>query len=110
MLRKSHQGKLLNTEFSWDINSLSHADTPIGVHWLIEKDMDRESISKIKNGKTAETSGLVSEIIRSSTYANCHWRKRNALETENYRTLKLTDRILKTLARVVEILTKQKVD
>ena len=49
----------MNTEFAWDGNSLSQADTITSVPYSIDKDTVRESISKIKNGKTAELPGVV---------------------------------------------------
>ena len=56
--------KHLNTDLAWDRNSLSQADTVINVHHLIEKDMVRESISKMKNGKAAGPLGVVSEMVK----------------------------------------------
>ena len=57
------QEKLLNTEVAWDRNSLSQADTITSIPCSIDKDTVRESISKIKNGKAAELSGVVSEMV-----------------------------------------------
>ena len=45
--------KWLGIGIGWDRNSLSQADTVSGVPHLIDKDMVRESISNMKNGKTA---------------------------------------------------------
>ena len=56
--------QLLNTEFAWDRNSLSHADTITSIPCSIDKDRVKESISKIKNGKAAELSGVVSEMVK----------------------------------------------
>ena len=56
---KTYHKKLLNTEFTWDRNSLSQADTITSIPCSIDKDTVRESISKIKNGKVAELSGVV---------------------------------------------------
>lgn len=55
----------LNTEFTCERNSLSHADTVGSVTHLIEQDMVCESISKIKNRKAAWASGVVSEIVKA---------------------------------------------
>ena len=60
---KSCHEKLLNTEFVWDSKSLSQADTITSIPCSIDKDTVRESISKIKNGKAAELSGVVSEMV-----------------------------------------------
>ena len=54
----------MNTEFTWDRNSLSQADTITSIPCSIDKDMVRESISKIENGKAAELSGVVSEMVK----------------------------------------------
>ena len=62
---KSYE-KILNTECAWDSNSLSQTGTVNGVPRLIEKGMVRESISQIKNGKTVEPSGVVSETVKTS--------------------------------------------
>ena len=56
---KSCHEKLLNTEFVWDRNSLIKTKT-----WS-DKDMVRESVSKIKNGKAAGPTDLVSETVKT---------------------------------------------
>ena len=58
---KLYHEKLLNTEFAWDRNSLSQADTITSIPCSIDKDMVGKSITKIKNGKGTELSGVVSE-------------------------------------------------
>ena len=57
---------LLITEFASDRNSLSQAETVKNVPHFIDKDMIRESISKMKNEKAAGPSGLVSEMIKAA--------------------------------------------
>ena len=47
--RKSYHEKLLNKEFAWDRKSLSQVDAVRSLSQLIDKDMVRESISKMKN-------------------------------------------------------------
>ena len=47
MTWKSYHEKLSNTQFAWDRNSLSQADTVSGIPYLIEKEMVKESISKM---------------------------------------------------------------
>ena len=66
---KSYHEKLLDTEFAWDRNSLSQADTITSISCSIYKDMVRESISKTKNGKAAELSGVVSEMVKTAREA-----------------------------------------
>ena len=61
---KIYHEKLLNTEFPWDRNSVSQTNRITSIPCSIDKDMVRESISKIKNGKTAELSGVVSEMVK----------------------------------------------
>ena len=60
---KSYPERLLNKEFARERNSLSQADTITSVPCLIDKDMVRESISKIKKGKAAVLSGVLSEMV-----------------------------------------------
>ena len=63
---KIYQEKLLNTEVAWDRNSLFQADIITSIPCSIDKDMIRESISKIKNGNAAELSGVVSEMLKTA--------------------------------------------
>ena len=58
--------KLLNTELAWYRNSLPHAGLPSDVPRLIDKGKLKESINEIKNGEAAETSGLVSEMVKKA--------------------------------------------
>ena len=59
----------MNTEFEWDRTSLSQADTITSIPCSIDKDTIRESIRTIKNGKAAELSGVVSEMIKNAREA-----------------------------------------
>ena len=56
----------MNTEFAWDRNSLSQADAGIVIPDLIYKDIVRESISKMKNGKAVGLSVVVSEMVKAA--------------------------------------------
>ena len=56
----------MNTEFAWDRNSLSQADTVSDIPCLSDKDMVRKSVSKIKKEKAARPSGVVSEIVKAA--------------------------------------------
>ena len=61
-------------QFSRDKNSLFRTDTVSGVPWsrLIDKDMVRESISKINNGKAAGPPGVMSEMVaKDSRRGSC---------------------------------------
>ena len=55
---RKYREDLLNTEFAQSNNSLSQADT-ISVPHSLDKNMARESISKMKNGKGAGPLHLV---------------------------------------------------
>ena len=66
---KGCHGKFLNTHFAHDRNSCSGVDTVIGVHHLIDKDMVKELISKIKNRKALGPSRLVSDMVKSAIEA-----------------------------------------
>ena len=55
--------KLLNTEFARNKNNLSEVGTVYSVHRLINKEIVRESISKMNHGMAAGPSGLVSETV-----------------------------------------------
>ena len=116
MARKSYDEKLSNTQFAWDRNNLSKADTVSGIPCLIEKAMVHESISKLRNGKAAGPSGVVSEMARTggeavvdmitdlvnptivgvipaewelNTIVNCDAGKGDFLERGKYRGMKL---------------------
>lgn len=114
--------KLCKTEFSWDKNSLFQWDTVSSIYCVLDKDIIRESIRKLKNG---EDTGLLSEVLQMvkvvgeaavemitdlvnqikveevipkkwefSTIVNCYMGKGNSLEGANSRGLKLTDTFL----------------
>ena len=55
---------LLNTEVTWDRKSLSQADTVSRVPCLIDKDMLRESINKIKNARIVGPSSVLLEMVK----------------------------------------------
>ena len=61
---KSNHMNLLNTEVTWDRKSLSQADTVSRVPCLIDKDMLRESINKIKNGRIVGPSSVLLEMVK----------------------------------------------
>ena len=60
---KKYHEKLWS-RFSWDMNSLSEADTSSGVPHLVDKAIARESVNNMKNGRAAGPSCLVSEIVK----------------------------------------------
>ena len=63
---KSDHEKFLNLEFTWSRYSLSQADTVSSVSHLIDQNIVRESITKMKNGKAAGPSGLLSGMIKAA--------------------------------------------
>ena len=68
--------KLLNTEFAWDRNSLSQADTITRIPFSIYKRLVRELISKINNGKAAVLSGVVSEMLSARNSESDYGRQK----------------------------------
>ena len=71
-LWKSYHEKFVNIEFVWDRNSLFQADTVSSVPCLIEKNIVRESVIKMKNGKAAGPSGVVSYMLKAAGEAGVH--------------------------------------
>ena len=69
MTCKSYHEKLLITEFAQDRNRLFQTDIVSYVPHLIDKDMVRKPISKIKNGKAAGSSGVVSQMEKAAEEA-----------------------------------------
>ena len=47
---------------------MSQADTVSSVSYLIDKDMVKESVGKMKNGEAAGPSGVVSEVVKYLVY------------------------------------------
>ena len=135
---QSHYQRLLNTEFEWDRNTLSEEHPVSGPAVRVTKKMVEKAVSKMKNGKAAGPSGIVSEMVKAagevgidmitnlvnqiimegcipidwelSTIVNCYKGKGDALDRGNYRGLKLTDQVLKVLERIIEQLVRQQVD
>lgn len=119
---KSYNEKLSSTEFAWNGNIFSHADTVSNIPCLTDKDMVREAISKMKNGKVAGPSDVVPDMVKAAGEAkvdmiielvnqiivelvlpsecepsfivNYYKRKRDSLERINYRGQKLSDQIV----------------
>ena len=110
-------------------------DTVGSIYCVLDKDIIRESISKLKNG---EDTGLLSEVLQMvkvageaavdmitdlvnqirveeviptkwefSTIVNCYMGKDNSLEGANSRRLKLTDQFLNIAWRTIEKLIRK---
>ena len=56
----------MNRSFSWNSNSLSQANKVSDRPCLKNKDIVRESVSKLKNRKAAGPSGVVSKVIKAA--------------------------------------------
>ena len=66
---KSYHEKLLHTELACNGNSFPGADTVCDVPCLIDRDMVRESIIKMKSRKGKGPSGLLSEMVKATSEA-----------------------------------------
>ena len=126
---KQHYERLLNVEFPWREEDLSTVDPVLGPSLLITKEMVVKSICKMKNGKASGLSGVVTEMLKTSSdivseliadLTNSIVRE-NAMPSEwdesfifsvfksrgeaidrgNYRGLKLTKHVLKVKERIL---------
>ena len=69
MKKRKELGKVIKRSFreqSFQGTVLSQADIITNIPCTIDKDLVRESISKIKNGKAAELSGVVPEMVKTA--------------------------------------------
>ena len=104
----------------------------------IKKEWVEEAIRKMKNGKAAGISGIVTEMVKasedtgielitsltnqiikdgvipqdwqSSVIVNCFKGKGDALERGNYRGLKLVGQVMKVIERVIDKLLRERID
>ena len=60
---KVHYSCLLNQEFVWDQRSLSTVHPVVGPARLVSVDMVYDSVKKMKAGKAAGPTGVVSEML-----------------------------------------------
>ena len=126
---KQHYERLLNIEFPWSQN-LPYVDPVAGPAQFITPNDVLKSLRHMKDGKVAGPSGVVAEVLKaapdicSKIIADlmnaiicdgkfpADWSdkiivslfkgKRDALDQNNYRGLKLTDHVLKDIERVVK--------
>ena len=61
-----HYQRLLNVEFDWDPDHLSHQSPVEGPPIPITTDMVKKAISQMKAGKAPGPSGIVVEMIRAA--------------------------------------------
>ena len=127
--QRSQHERLLNIEFQWYQNP-PHVDLVADPAQFISPDDVLKSLRCMKNGKAAESSGVVAEIMKAALDICCkiiaelmsiiirggkvpaNWRdsiivslikgKGDALDWNNYQGLKLTYHVLKIIERVVE--------
>jgi hypothetical protein len=122
--------KLLNEEFDWNRSALQNANAVSGPREMITSDEVRAAMAKMKAGKAAGPSGVVSEMLkasgeigvvwvtdvcnaivgegkipddwRRSWIVNVHKGKGDALECASYRGITLLDQVMKVFERVLE--------
>ena len=129
---------LLNEEFSWNFEDLT-ADSvvAVGPPILVTIEMVAKATMKMKNGKAADTSGIVAEILRASGNTsvrlvvelannmikngtipsdwensftiNIYKGKGEGLIRDNYRGLKLLDHVMKVIEGVMEKIIRERV-
>ena len=130
-----HYQRLLNAEFDWDPNHLSDESPVERPPVPITTDMARKAISQMKAGKAPGPLGIVVEMIRAAgdmgasmvrdlaaaiirdgkvpsdweqSFIVCLYKgKGDALERGNYRGLKLTEKVMKVLEKIVDSLIRQ---
>ena len=130
--------RLLNVEFMWNSGSLPDLDPKIVLPHYITEEMISKAIAKMKIGKAAGPSGIVTEMIRSAgkeiiksitNLANriikeacipSYWNlsdivspykvKGDALSRDNYRGLKFLIQVMKIIKRVLDSVIRSQVD
>ena len=130
-----HYQRLLNIEFDWDPDHLSYQPPVEGPAIPITIDMVKKAISEMKVGKAQGPSGIVAEMIRAAgdigasmicdlavaiirdgkvpsdweqSFIVCLYKgKGDTLERGNYRSLMLTEKVVKILERIVDGLIRQ---
>ena len=63
---REHYEKLLNKEFPWNSNLLQMENPKEGPAPWLEKDANYTALNKMKDGKAAGVSGIVSEMLKAS--------------------------------------------
>ena len=133
---KQNYERLLNEEFSRNSEDLT-TDPAFGLPIRITIEMVAKAIMKMKNGKAAGPSGIVTEMLKASGdtgvrlvadlandmirngtipsdwennyIINIYKGKGDALIRDNYRGLKLLDHVIKVIERVMEKIIREKV-
>ena len=127
---KEHYQRLLNEEFEWDANHLIWSDPVIAQAPQIHQKEIAAALAKMKVGKAAGSSGVVTEMLKASgedglacleklfngiilerkiptdwdksVILNCFKGKGDAMDRGNYRGLKLLEHPMKLFERVIE--------
>ena len=112
---EEHDEKLLNKEFPWDSNLLQMESPKEGPAPWLEKDAIYTALNKMKDGKAAGVSGIVSEMLKASGEAGLELfielfnnivkeEKVPSVKGErgNFRGLELLDHLMKLFERVIE--------
>ena len=125
-----HYQRLLDIGFDWDPDHLSYQPPVESPPIPITIDMVKKAISHMKAGKAPGTSGIVVMILAAgdmgaSMIRDCNhsrwqgtlWEQSffvclykgtgDTLERGNYRSLKLTEQVMKVLERIVDGLMRQ---
>lgn len=130
--------KLLNEEYPWDRDHLSSEDAVCGPSERITPEEVKAAVAKMKIGKAAGPSGVVSEMLKAAGEDGIKWMtdlfnqiisegkipddwkkswivavykgKGDALECGSYRGIKLLDHAMKVFERVVEKRVRENVD
>ena len=130
-----HYQRLLNVEFDWHPDHLSFQPPMECLPIPITIDMVKKAISQMKAGKAPGLSGIVVKMIQAADdmgasmirdlaaaiirdgkvpsdweprFIVCLYKgKEDALERGNYRSLKLTEQVMKVLERILDSLIRQ---
>ena len=62
----------MNTEFDWDRHTLSVEHPVSGPAVRVTEKMVEKAVSKMKNGKAAGPSGIVSEMVKAAGEVGLH--------------------------------------
>ena len=63
---KQHYERLLNFEFPWDPDHLTHSDPVLGAAPLITVEMVSAAVAKMKPGKAAGPSSVIAEMLKDA--------------------------------------------
>ena len=133
-----HYIRLLNVEFEWESDLLPEVAPVKGPPSPVTTDLIRKALRKMKCSKAAGPSGIIAEMLKAagevgiellkelsevvfcngviptdwqeSFILNLYKGKGDALERGNYRSLKLTDQVMRLLQLVLDSFIREMVD